>query len=97
MKHFMIEIKYTAPFEQIAEILPAHRAFLQSGYEKGLLLCSGPMVPKTGGVVIARASEIKDIEDFFSVDPYLLNNAATYRYVEFEPVKRQSFLEDWFS
>jgi uncharacterized protein YciI len=97
MKHFMIEIQYTAPMEKIAEILPVHRAFLQTGYEKGWLLCSGPMVPKSGGVVIARAPEKQDIEDFFSNDPYLLNNAATYRFVEFEPVKRQGFLEEWIN
>ena len=97
MKHFMIEILYSAPFEIIAEILPVHRAFLQGGYDKGMLLCSGPMVPKTGGVVIARASDKQEIEDFFSNDPYFLNNAATYRFVEFEPVKRQDFLEDWVS
>jgi len=93
----MIEILYTAPLEVIAEILPAHRAFLQEGYEKGLLLCSGPMVPKTGGVVIARAPKKKDIEEFFSDDPYNLNKAATYRYVEFEPVKHQNFLKEWIS
>ena len=95
MKHFLIEIQYTAPFEIIAEILPAHRVFLQGGYDNGLLLCSGPMVPKTGGVVIARASDKAEIEDFFSNDPYLLNNAATYHFIEFEPVKRQNFLEAW--
>ena len=97
MKHFLIEIQYTAPMEKIAEILPSHRAFLQTGYEKGWLLCSGPMVPKSGGVVIARAPEKLDIENFFSDDPYLLNQAATYRFVEFEPVKRQNFLEDWIN
>ncbi len=83
--------------EKIAEILPSHRAFLQTGYEKGWLLCSGPMVPKSGGVVIARAPEKLDIENFFSDDPYLLNQAATYRFVEFEPVKHQNFLEDWIN
>jgi uncharacterized protein YciI len=97
MKHFMIEIQYTAAAEQIANILPAHRAFLQGGYEKEMLLCSGPMVPKTGGIVIARASDQKEIEEFFSADPYLLNKAASYRIVEFEPVKRQAFLEPWIS
>lgn len=95
MKHFLIEITYTASPEKIADILPAHRQFLQSGYEQGLLLMSGPMLPKTGGVVIARAQTLDDIQTFFKYDPYLANQAATYRFVEFDPVKRQTFLEDW--
>ena len=39
----------------LAEIRPLHRAFLKRGYEQGLLLCSGPMNPLTGGMVVARA------------------------------------------
>ncbi len=29
MKHFLVDIQYTAPIEKIDEILPHHRAFLQ--------------------------------------------------------------------
>ncbi|OJX38398.1 MAG: hypothetical protein BGO78_10405 [Chloroflexi bacterium 44-23] len=95
MKHFFIEITYTVPAETIAHITPAHRHFLQGGYDQGLLLMSGPMNSKTGGVVIARAATLDDIQAFFSFDPYLANQAATYRFVEFDPLKRQPFLEDW--
>lgn len=95
MKHFLIEITYTASAEKIAEILPAHRLFLQGGYDQGMLLMSGPMLPKTGGVVIARAQSVDDLQAFFEFDPYMANNAATYRFVEFDPVKFQPFLKDW--
>ncbi len=56
---------------------------------------SGPMNPKTGEVVIARAQSLSDIQAFFAFDPYLANQAATYNFVEFEPVKFQPFLKDW--
>jgi uncharacterized protein YciI len=95
MKHFIVEITYTAPFEQLSETVPEHRAFLQTGYDSGWLLCSGPQVPKTGGIVVARAPSLKEIESFFTNDPYQQKGMATYRFCEFEPVKRQSFLEDW--
>jgi uncharacterized protein YciI len=70
MKHFIVEITYTAPFEQLSETVPEHRAFLQTGYDSGWLLCSGPQVPKTGGIVVARAPSLKEIESFFTNDPY---------------------------
>ena len=35
MKHFMVEIEYLVPVEQLGDILPEHRAFLKTGYEKG--------------------------------------------------------------
>lgn len=95
MKHFMVEITYKLPIEQLGEIIPAHRAFLQTGYDCGWLLASGPQVPRTGGIAIARAPSLEAIKAFFENDPYHLQNVAEHRFVEFEPVKRQPFLEDW--
>jgi uncharacterized protein YciI len=95
MKHFMIEITYTAPMDTIDAILPEHRAFLQHGYDAKMLLCSGPMTPRTGGIIIARAEAIDDVVKYFDGDPYNVRKAATYRFVEFSPVKHQSLLQEW--
>ena len=37
------------------------------------------------------------IEEFFNDDPYLVHQAAEYTFVEFNPVKRQPFLEAWIT
>jgi len=95
MKHFLIEIVYTAIPEQIAATTNDHRAFLQTGYDKGWLLMSGPQNPRTGGIVIARAPSLEDIQAFFKNDPYAIRKLATHRFVEFEPVKHRPFLESW--
>ena len=95
MKHFVVEITYRVPAESLGETLTAHRAFLQTGYDRGLLLLSGPQNPKTGGIVIARAESAADIQEFFTHDPYRLQGYADYRFVEFDPVKRQPFMENW--
>ncbi|HLP14646.1 MAG TPA: YciI family protein [Bacteroidota bacterium] len=95
MKHYLVEITYTAPLARIEELLPEHRAYLQLGYDRGLLLCSGPMTPRTGGIVIARAESAEAIAEYFSRDPYALHQAATHRIVEFTPVKHQPFLQSW--
>ncbi len=95
MKHFVITITFTAPFEKIEAIVPEHRAFLQTGYDRGWLLMSGPMNPRTGGIVIARAPSIEDIQAFFRQDPYALHHVATHSCSEFVPVKRQALVESW--
>jgi len=95
MKHFVIEVTYSVPFEQMAHIVPDHRAFLQLGYDRGWLLMSGPQVPKTGGMIVARAPSLVELQQFFQDDPFQKNGVASYRFVEFEPVKRQAWLEDW--
>ncbi len=97
MKHFLVEIIYKAPIEKIEELTQSHREFLQTGYQKGILLLSGPKVPRTGGIVIAKANSLKEIMQFFLSDPYSLNNAANYNYIEFNPKSYQQILSKWFS
>lgn len=96
MKHFVIEIIYKVPLEKIEELTDAHREYLQTGYKIGLLLVSGPQVPRTGGILIARANSVDEIIQFTKNDPYAINKAAEYRIIEFNPKSRQSFLNDWF-
>ena len=95
MKHFLVEIHYLVPAEQLADTVVEHRAFLQTGYDQGILLLSGPQIPRTGGIVIARASSLEALQLFFSNDPYQVKELASYRWVEFQPVKHQLFLSDW--
>lgn len=95
MKHFIVEIIYTKPFETVEPIVPDHRAYLQTGYEKGILLMSGPQVPRVGGILVARADSANEVLAFCTGDPYALAGVATHRVIEFTPKSFQSFLAPW--
>jgi uncharacterized protein YciI len=95
MRHFIIEISYTAPLAAIDAAVTAHRQFLQRGYDDGLLLMSGPKTPRVGGIVIARAESVERLESFFADDPYRSQGLAQYRFVEFTPVKYRDLLDEW--
>lgn len=95
MRHFVVEIIYKAQIEKIEELTPIHREFLQTGYEAGMLLVSGPKVPRTGGIVIAKANSMEELAEFFKKDPYALNDAADYSFIEFNPKSHQEILNDW--
>ena len=95
MKHFIIETTYLVPFEQLDDIRPAHRAFLQTGYQRGWCLCAGPKAAHDGGLIIARAPSVEELQDFLKDDPYNQKKLATYRLIEFEPVSFQPFMEEW--
>ena len=95
MKHFIVDLDYRIPAEQIGDVLTEHRAFLKKGYDQGRLLCSGPKVPKTGGVIIAKAPSLAALQEFFQDDPYVVKGIAEYRYIEFDTVLRQAWLDGW--
>jgi hypothetical protein len=41
MQHFVLEGKYLVPFEELADLVATHRAFLQKGYDKGFSCAPG--------------------------------------------------------
>jgi uncharacterized protein YciI len=95
MHHYLIEITYTVPFEQVSEVLADHRAYLRIGYDREMLLMSGGQVPREGGIVLARAESREEVEAFCAGDPYARAGVATHRIVEFAPGLHQPFMQDW--
>ncbi|TGK01225.1 hypothetical protein EHQ53_09095 [Leptospira langatensis] len=95
MKFFLIELEYTVPMEKLNEVTPAHREFLQTQYDKGVLLLSGPRVPRDGGMIIGKSSSLEELQEIMKNDPFVKENCAKYIYKEFAPVKYQPFLKEW--
>lgn len=94
-KHFVIESTYLADLAQIDAKLAEHRAHLETGFRSGILLASGPQQPRTGGVILARAKDKAEIEEFLARDPFARAGLAKYRVVEFEPVKQSALFSAW--
>jgi uncharacterized protein YciI len=97
MQHFVLEGEYLVPFEELADLLPAHRAFLQKGYDAGFFLCSGPQVPARGGFLIARAQSRAELEELLADEPFTKAKKMRFsRITQFDPVLHQPVLRDWF-
>jgi uncharacterized protein YciI len=97
VKHFLIDTTYTVPLPEVEAATPDHRAFLQTVYDNGTLLYSGPKVPRTGGVLMARAVSLEALQAAMAADPFVARKMVECRYVEFNPVRSQPFLKEWLS
>ena len=84
---FVVTLSYTAPLEQIDAQLAAHREWLDRGYADGVLLASGAQVPRTGGVLLARAESREALDAVLAEDPFNKAGLATYQVVRFTPTK----------
>lgn len=82
---FVIDLHYVVPLDQIDPYLSGHRQFLEDNYAKGNFLASGAKVPRTGGVILAVAGSIAEVEDIVQLDPFHSAGIATYTITEFEP------------
>ncbi|MAZ78274.1 MAG: GTP cyclohydrolase [Legionellaceae bacterium] len=88
----IVELTYLKPLEEVDKVLQAHRAFLQTCYDKGLFLASGPKNPRTGGIIIALTDQ-KTMKTLIEQDPFHQAGVAEYKITEFEPVKRHEVLD----
>ena len=95
MQTFIINLQFTQPFDTFGDVVPAHRAFLQAGYDQGLLLMSGPKQDKTGGIIVARAESEPRLRELMNQDPYLIHGLAHHEFIPFSAAKRAPLIEEW--
>jgi uncharacterized protein YciI len=84
---FLAMLKYLRPLSEVDAHLVAHRAFLDQYYQSKQFLCSGPMNPREGGVILAKAESKDELEKILRDDPFQKNGIAEYKILEFTPVK----------
>ena len=91
---FIVQLNYQVPLPEVDKYLQAHRDFLDAHYQNGLFLASGPMTPRTGGIIIATGNDKAALEIILQQDPYYQANIANYTITEFTPVKYRKEIKD---
>ncbi len=91
---FIIQLSYKTPLSEVNKYLSAHREFLDYYYKQGLLIASGPMNPKTGGIIIAASKDKSALQAIFANDPFHLAEIADYQFIEFTPIKHCDALKE---
>lgn len=92
---YVVLLNYLKPIEDIERLTVPHRAFLDTLYEQGVLLMSGPQVPRTGGILIARSGRSKEeLLALLQQDPFYTEGIAEHTIIEFNPVKHHAVLKD---
>ncbi|MEU6865271.1 YciI family protein [Streptomyces sp. NPDC046876] len=84
---FVMELTYTAPIEDVEEVLDAHIAWLDSYYAAGVFLASGRKVPREGGVILAAGVSRAEVERIAEEDPFTTAGVCSYRITEFIATK----------
>ncbi len=91
---FLIQLTYKVSLVEVDKYLQAHRDFLDTYYKQGLFIISGPLKPRTGGIIIAATTDREKLESILKQDPYYLAEITEYELKEFTPVKHCKELED---
>ena len=81
-------IRYRRPLEDVLVHQDAHRAYLRGLKDKGLLIASGPMNPRFGGLVLLRVpdDDAKVLDNIRDGDPFFQSGVAQYELIGWAPV-----------
>ena len=80
-------IRYRRPLEDVILHQDAHRAYLRDLKSKGIVIASGPMNPRSGGLLLLRVAD-DDLEALDAVrdnDPFVRNGVAQYELIGWNP------------
>lgn len=81
----IISLTYKVPLEKVDEARNGHLEFLEKCYEKSIFIASGPKVPRTGGIILAKDVTKEELEGIIKEDPFYQQQIAEYEIIEFTP------------
>lgn len=81
-------IRYRKPLEDVLVQQDAHRAYMRALKEKGVLIASGPMNPRFGGLLLLRVTddEAGALDEVRDNDPFFQSGVAQYELIGWNPV-----------
>jgi uncharacterized protein YciI len=77
-------IRYRRPLEEVMAVTEQHRAYLRELQNEGTLIASGPMDPRTGGIVLLKVPDddvIGTLDRVRDEDPYVTFGLAQYEMI----------------
>ncbi|WP_306591724.1 YciI family protein [Geothrix sp. 21YS21S-4] len=77
----LVLVRYRRPISEIEAVTDAHRVYLRDLQEKGVVVASGPLDPRFGGMWLVRVSDetpLADLDALRNGDPFYQQGLANY-------------------
>ena len=92
----MIIVRYRRPLPEIEAVTEAHRAYLRQLQEQGILVASGPLEPRFGGMWLVRVSDenpLADLDALMAGDPFHQHGLANYELLPWKVMQGKEGLD----
>lgn len=80
---YLLILHYKTDLQTVDSHVPDHTKYLQKNYELGNFLLSGRRIPRTGGIIIARAEHEEAVRAIIKEDPFYIHGVAEYEIIPF--------------
>lgn len=91
-------LRYRRPLDEVLPLVDAHRAYLSGLQAQGVLIASGPFMPRTGGALLLRVPDGEGAHAALDAvrdgDPFTLAGLAQYELLPWAPVMGREALDE---
>jgi uncharacterized protein YciI len=81
-------IRYRRPLDEVLTVIDNHRAYLRTLQERGILIASGPLDPRSGGGLLLRIPDDnvqQTLDTIRDGDPFIKTGMAQYELLPWAP------------
>ena len=89
-------LRYRRPLDEVIAATEDHRAYLRELMERGVLLASGPQVPRSGGALLLRVPDddaAATLDRVRDGDPFVQRGLAQYEVFPWDVVLGRAALD----
>ena len=73
---FIVLLKFADQRSRAAEWMPAHKAWLQKGFDDGVFLASGSLADSQGGCILAHGTDLSSLQQRLADDPFVAHGVV---------------------
>ena len=78
-------LKFSENKSRAGDFMDGHKAWLQRGFDDGIFLLAGSLLPGLGGVIVANDVTHDALQVLVDEDPFVTANVVAAEIVEIEP------------
>ena len=80
---YVLIVDYIKSDNEVAPYVETHRSWVKLQLNNNIFYAAGPKNNGLGGVILARAINRAELNTIIASDPYVLEDVAEYRVIEF--------------
>ncbi len=84
---FIVLLRFSQNAGRAAELMDGHNAWLKRGFADGVFLLAGSLQPRLGGVIVAHAATLPELQARVNDDPFVAQQVVEAEILSITPGK----------
>lgn len=84
---FVVLLRFSENKEHAGRFMEGHKEWLKRGFDDGVFLLAGSLLPSSGGAILAHGTSLADLRDRVNEDPFVAEKVVTADFLEVAPAR----------